>query len=341
MTGMQRVLATLAGQSVDRRAFCPVLSLYGVRLLQTPLSRYYTDPAEYARGQSAIRERFQPDVLLAPFAFALIGAAFGAELQWYGNQAPVIKRPSISSINELAAVVPPDIDTHPNLQYIREAVRLMKAEHRDDVVIAAPLPPPIDLPNLVMGIDAWMDMVLFSREKAMSVMEVMIDFIVRFANSLLEAGATLIVLPCAFASPAIVSRDVAEEFARPALCRTFEKFKGPAVLHHGGAPLLDHLDLLRDIPNVVGVVIDQDDDLDLAREALGPDPIILSGINAPSMESLTAAHIEHACLEILQNRRDDPRFIFATCGPDIPYTTSEENIHALRNAIASGARFVP
>ena len=61
MNSMERIQAALAGKPVDRRAIAPVLGLYGARLTNCPLDQYYTDPAAYARGQSAVRETFQPD----------------------------------------------------------------------------------------------------------------------------------------------------------------------------------------------------------------------------------------------------------------------------------------
>lgn len=97
MNSTERIMATLAGKPLDRRAIAPVLGLYGARLTGCPLDQYYTDPAAYARGQSAVRETFRPDVLCAPLAFALIGAAFGSELVFPDTEAPNIRRPAVQS----------------------------------------------------------------------------------------------------------------------------------------------------------------------------------------------------------------------------------------------------
>jgi uroporphyrinogen decarboxylase len=91
MNSLERLHATLAGKPLDRRAVAPVLGLYGARLTGCPLEQYYTDPVAYVRGQTAIREMFQPDILYAPVAFASLGAAFGGELVHLETMPPDLR----------------------------------------------------------------------------------------------------------------------------------------------------------------------------------------------------------------------------------------------------------
>lgn len=332
MNPTQRILATLEGKPTDRRAIAPGLGLYGARLSGCPLQTYYRDPAAYARGQAQVRERFAPDLLFGPFAFALIGEAFGSELHWFETQPPTVRRPVAATVEDWDGLAIPDPHRDPRLAYLREAVRLMVAEHRGEVPIGMPLPPPIDLPALVMGMEGWMETVLFDPEGARRILDKVIPFFVRLANGLLEAGASFIVAPCAFASPAIVTREIAAQFARPVLTETLTKFQGPLLLHHGGAPILANLDLVAGLPRTVGYVVDERDDLDRARQILGPDVILLAGPNAPRLDGRDPAEVARVCRAILDNRRADPRFILTTTGPDIPWNTPPENIEILRHS---------
>lgn len=332
MNGTERIMATLTGQPIDRRAVNLVLSLYGARLTEVPLDRYFTDPAEYVRGQAAIRTIFDPDIMYGPFAFAIIAAAFGCKIRWHNDQAPTVCNPAVGSGEEMYRLLPPDPDTHPHLLFIREATRRMVEEYRGEVSIAVPMPPPIDLPTLIMGIDAWLDLVLFDPEGASRVLGIISDFIVRFANCLFADGANFMAMPCAFGSPAIVTREMLTDFSRPALIAAYSQFNGPVVLHHGGAPILKHLDLLTGLPQVVGYVVDQNDDLDKARTIIGEAPVLIGGLNAPGMADMTAAQVERHCLSVLKNRRDDLHFILGTCAPDVPLETPPENISAIKRA---------
>ena len=108
MNSRERIQATLMGKPVDRRPFVPVLSLYGAKLTDCPLKQYYSDAAAYARGQAAARELFEPDALCTPFAYGLIGEAFGSSLHYFEDMAPNVRRPAISSLKQWESLVFPD-----------------------------------------------------------------------------------------------------------------------------------------------------------------------------------------------------------------------------------------
>lgn len=333
MNSRERIVATLTGAALDRRAFIPGLSLYGARLTQCPLDRYYSDPLAYAAGQTAVRELFAPDALFAPFVFAKIAAAFGCQIRAVSESAPNVRRAAISSIDELDRLRIPDLDTSPDLAYFCEAVRHMVAEHGGTVPVAVALPSPTDLPALILGMDSWMETVLFDRDNAWRVVDLIGPFVVRFVNRMFELGADFAVMPCAFGSPALVTREIAEMFSKPVLAQTLAQFAGPVIFHHGGAPLLPFLDLFVDLPKLAGVAIDHLDDLAQSRAILGPDLTLLGGVFGPGLAALSMAEIEASCRDILANRSMDPHFILCTSGPDIPYHTPPENILALRAAV--------
>jgi uroporphyrinogen decarboxylase len=338
VTGLQRILATLAGEPVDRRALAPVLSLYGARLTDCPPDRYFESAEAYAHGQAAVREVFQPDVVFGPFAFAPLGAAFGSEVYYFADAAPNISRPAIDSVEAWGRVVVPDPDSHPALVYLREAIRLIAQREAGQAAVAAVLASPLDLPPLIMGLDAWMEAILFSTEAARRVASSLVPLFQRLANGLLAAGASFVVLPCAFASPAILTRDIVSSFSRPLLAETLAGIEGPVVLHHAGAPLLAHLDLITGLPPTAAFGLDPRDNLAKARAIVGPEPVLLGGPHGPGLAARTAAQIAADCRDFLEDRAPDPRFILATTGPDVPWRTPPENIRALQRAAEDFAR---
>jgi uroporphyrinogen decarboxylase len=337
MNSRERVLATMAGQATDRRPVSPVLCLYGARLTGCPLDQYFADPVAHALGQSAVRQVFSPDILFGPFAFAALGAAFGSELQFFADQPPNIRRPAIQSAREWGRLRIPDPRSHPGLGYLQEAVRLMVKEHGEEVLVAVALPPPTDLPALVLGMEGWLETVLFDREGAQQVMNSVIPFFVTLTEVLFEAGAAFLALTCGYASPAVVTRKIALNFTRPALARTLAQMRGPIVLHHAGPPILPNLDLLTGMPATVGFALHGRDDLSRARELVGPEAVLLSGPHGPDLPNLSATQVRAECETLLTDRRHDPRFILCTSGADIPFHTDAEKIHAvLEAAVAFG-----
>lgn len=341
MNGIERIAATLQGKSIDRRAVCLILPLYGARLTGCGLTEHYTDPAAYARGQSAVLETFQPDVLFGPFSLPLEGAAFGSEVRFFDNQAPNLARPAIASADEIGRLVMPDADDHPGLAYFREVIRRMSGEHGHEVPIAAIVAGPTDLPAMILGIDGWMETLLFEPEAARRMLGLTISHSVRWINALLSDGAMFAVLPVDFANPRMVSREVAYEVAIPALRETLSQLDGPVFLHSGGSPLAPFLDLFTGLPNVAGFVVNGGDSLAEARTNPGPMPVLIGNIDGPTLFLRESEQIRSDCEAALHDRCDDPYFVLGTCAADVGFGTPPENIHVFREAAADFARESP
>lgn len=311
------------------------LSLYGARLTHCPLSEYFSDSLRYAQGQAAIHDAFAPDVLFGPFGFAQIGASFGGKLKYFEDQAPVLRETAGNSVMDLVQIPIPDPETCPYLQYHCRAISDLVDRCGTGTPVAAILPLPIDLPSLIIGMDAWIDSILFDPKRTQEVIEIITPFLVDLANLFYEHGADFIVSPCAFLSPAMVTREIATNFARPVLAETLRQLHGPVVLHHGGAPVLAHLDLLTNLPNVAGYVVDSRDNLRRAREIIGPDTVLFSGPSNLSLPDMSVDEVTMRCSAVLKDRASDPRFILCNSGPDVPLSTAPENICAFRDAATS------
>lgn len=337
MNSLKRFNGMLAGQPTDRRPFTLVLSLYGARLTGCPLDQYYADPAAYARGQAAVRETFGPDVLFAPICVALIGAAFGTKLRYLTHNAPTIEAPLIASAQAWEHLSFPDPDTQPHLRFIRESLQRMVAEHRNEIPIAALLLPPLDIPLMIMGMDIWLETMLFDLPLAERIVRSIIPFFVALANRCFEDGAACLILPSAFVSSRILPRNLVERFCRPLLAEALAQLRGPVVLHHLDHPLLPYLDLLAGLPAVGAFSLAASDDLRQARAVVGPLPVLLSGPDPHWLNRSSTAEITALCTALLADRREDRRFLLCNTGADVPFGTPPENIHAVRRTVESFA----
>ncbi|WP_369424343.1 uroporphyrinogen decarboxylase family protein [Methanooceanicella nereidis] len=333
MNSRERVMAVLNGEKTDRRAFVPILNLYGARLIGATMERYYRDPALYASGQAAILESFRPDILLSPLFYAGEGEAFGANLKFFPDQPPNIRKYPVSSADEFLELEFPDIDSQPTLQYIRESLRLTVERCNSDIPVASILLNPIDLPSMVLGMDAWLDALLFKSDLHASVFNRTIDHFVAYGNALLADGASLLVSSGGFLSSTVVTRDLVEKVVMPVLKKAFAQIDGPIVIHNGGSSILPFMDLYKDLPNVVALYANAGDDLAKARRMIGDDIGLVGGMDGPSLDRFTPDEIYRRYAAILGDRREDPGFMLGTTGPDIPFDTPPENILAMIRAI--------
>ncbi len=332
MKPMERFAAVLAGDTVDR---CPVsltLSLYGARFVGGSLREYYTNAARYAEGQTAVVEAFAPDILFSPFSLPLEGSAWGSEVRFFDHQPPNLVRPAVSSAEELLRIAPPDVNVHPQLGFFREAIRRMAQAHGTDVPIAGVALNPMELPAMLLGIEGWLNALLFDEARAREILKITTAFCVRWMNALFSEGATFIVTPTNFTNPSIVTRAIVEEIAVPALTETFQQLDGPVVVHSGGSPLSRFLDAFASLPQVGGFVLNANESFAEAREKIGAQAVLVGNIDGPSLGTHTPDAIRSQCRALLEDRRDDAHFILGTSGADVALATPPECIRALKHA---------
>ena len=337
MNGLERCGATLQGESVDRRFVVLGLSLYGARLTGCPLAKYYTDPVEYVRGQQAVLETFGHDLCISPFCLTAEGEAFGCAIRSFDRQPPVLLRPALDDPKKISTLEIPDVDRHPRLQYIRETVRLQAAAHNGVRPVAAIISSPLDLPPFLIGGEAWLEALLFDPDLVSAVLDLTIPFFVRWANSLFADGAMVALLPMVFFNPLIVSDKVTASIAVPAMQKAFSQLKGPVILHHGGSPVMRALPYCSEIPNVMGYVLDQRDDICKARECVGEKPTLFSGMAGAMLDQYTPEEVRAFHTNLLHAVADDSRFAIATTTADIPFCTPSETIHAVLGAVKTFA----
>lgn len=334
MTGAERVAALLSGSPTDRRLAAPVLSLYGCRLSGISPERYFQVASSYATGQRVVADRFDPDLLFAPFALALEAEAFGAELKWSEKSHPFVHKPPLP-----AGRTPgprPKIEHSRSLSFLVETTSRLVAAAGGRTPIVAALAAPTDLPALLYGIDTWLDTLLFQPEEAMRILEVTEAHFIDLSAAYFAAGASFLTVPIAFTSPEILTDQLVETLVVPSLKRAFSRLNGPVVFHHGSGPLAKQLFLFSELPKVVGFALESSDDASLARRYAGPERLLLAGPSGGSLRGRTPKAIAEDVARRLQAWAGDPLLGLITSAADVPWDTPEENLEAFMDA-ARGA----
>lgn len=332
---MERVSASIRGQKRDRCAVGPLLSLYGARLTGCVLEKYYTQANAYALGQAMVRELCRPDILFGPFALALEGAAFGSKIQWMEKCPPNIKRPVLASVHEWKNLKIPDPDSDPILQYGYQSVQKMRAMHGQEIAIAAIALNVIDLPVMLLGIHEWLEAVLFYEEEANQLMQKLLPYTRLRINKYFESGADAVIMPCAFANPSILTRELVIRVSLPVMEESLQALNGILILHSAGAPMLPFIDLYRNLPNVAGFVLNSGEDMAEARKRAGTEKLLIGNIEGPLLQYQTEALIAGECTKLLSLAEADSRMILGTAGADIGYETSLDKIQLLHQCCQS------
>ncbi len=333
MTSLERIMAALGGQEQDRPPFTLTMSLYGSRLTDCPLDEYYSRSACYASGQQAVYELCRPDILFGPFALALEAAAFGGELFQGQGSPPFLKKPPARSVSDCLKLELPDIDSNTRLCFIRESISLLAARYKNSVPVCGIVVSPVDLPLLLMGVDAWLDTLINHPEQAAQILEKTGAHFVAWANAQLSDGASFIAVPMECVNPALLFRKIIKDTLLPAISAAFARVKGPIIFHHGGNRLGAYLADYLDLPNVAGFALDQRDSFDEARRIVGARRLLLGNINGPALHAGSDEQVLEKVRALCANRRPDPAWIFASSGADISIQTPPARVRAIADTV--------
>jgi uroporphyrinogen decarboxylase len=333
MTSMERIGAVLGGGQPDRRAFTLTLSLYGARLTGQDVHAYYSDPALYAAGQRAVVDLCEPDVVFGPFALSLEAKAFWATIAQLPDAPPVVSRPAVKFPKDIADLGRPDVGQDPDLRFLVEAVQAVVADQGGKRPVAAPIAAPSDLPILLMGMENWLQILLFEPELAAAWSRLALDHFEVLAAAYFKAGASFLVTPVMMVNPALVDAGMSKRVILPLLREAFGRLGGPVVFHHGGNRIASLIGNLKDLPNLAGFVVDEGDSLSAVRRSLGPDILLLGNLSGPHTSRRGTEDVQRRVRSILANREGDAKFILSSAGADIPFDTDPGILEAIRRQV--------
>jgi uroporphyrinogen decarboxylase len=332
MNSLERILSTIPGVETDYQPFTMLLSLYGASLIKTDTIEYYRNPVLWFEGQKAVVDTFDPDILITPFSLPIEAEAFGSELVFLNKYAPNTKKPIITDLSQIKDLPTPDFKNSLSIQFFLKGMSLMAENYGKTKAIGAPIHSPSDIPALLMGIEMWIDTLLFHHDKVKEIMEKTIAQFVRLGNELMERGATFLIVPVNFTTAMIIT-DKIFEMLLPYLEKAFSQIKGTIVIHNGGSKLMPFIGRFANLTNVIAFVLDPSESFNKAREIIGEKMVLMGNLDGPNLVNLNQEKAKEKTLRILNDRKNDKHFIFATSNADIPYETPVETIQTVVDTI--------
>ena len=334
MKPLERILAAVGNQPLDRPPCAPVLLQQGARLLDLPLSRYFGEATRLADGQSALVDRFGGD---AVFAFPHIvqdTLPFGAEVNFHEDGPPSVCKLALDRFEEIADLAVPDPSSHPYLRHTLEAAEQLASRYKGERLIVGAVIGPFSLPTLLMGTGKFLSLVKVypdhKRRYFAQLMDKMSEFAIRWGNAQLEAGCDLVVVAEGISSATVVTEETFLEDCLPHFSRVLEGIQGYCGLELVGdsEPFAQHLGDLDAVAYLVG----GSDNLTTLRRALGPNKALMGNLNNLSLLRWDPDRVEFEARRMIRDA--GPGFILANQGPEIPFHVSDENIEALIRAAA-------
>jgi len=339
MNSRERIEAMLSGERLDRHVWAVSLSAFGGSLIACPMPKYFSDPDAYVRGQTAILEILETDVLFAPHCPALEAEVLGCEVEYPVRQPPVITAPAIPSVSEMARLPVLDVRRDSRLDFIYESLEILNREHGRIVPLVAPILGPLDLPGVLLGWENWFS-IFQQQEKGPrdSLLRWCETFFVAYANRLLESGATFLQVSLDGLNGRVVSRNEAKSSLIPFLGRVFAQVRGPLILDHHASSVASWFHDLQDLPNVVGLVVGRSDSLEELSSRLKPAFWLGGGMDRATLRDVSCETLKQTCFRTLESLPSDWRFVFSLVGGDAFTDTPIEKIRILRDTVRAFPR---
>ena len=338
MTSLERIMAAVTGSDADYQPFTMLLSLYGSSLINCDTTEYYKNPVLWFEGQKAVVDTINPDILITPFSFPLEAEAFGSEMIFLHKYAPNVRKPIITDLSQIKDIRLPDLGINSSIQFFLQGTSMLVNGYKSTKAIASVLHSPCDIPSLLMGIEMWIDTLLFYPKEVDAILKKTTEHFVNLGNEYLSRGATFLVIPVNFTNPLMITDHIYEKL-KPYLENAFSQIKGPIVVHNGGCTVMPFISKFAQLPNVIAIVLDPRESFDKAREIIGDKMVLMGNFDGPNFVNLNPEKANSIALKILENRKNDKHFIFATSNADIPYDTSVETLKAVAKTIRAFKKY--
>lgn len=332
MKPLERILAAVRNDPLDRPPVMPVLLQQGARALGLSLRDYFGDPKRLADGQTALVDRFGHDAVFAIPHVVQDTLAFGAGLTFHDEGPPSVNRMVIDRYDSIAGLEVPDPTKIPYLARTLQAATELAKRHKGERLIVGAVVGPFSLPSLLMGTGKFLDLLLRHADHRSTylarLLDVMVEFTSKWANAQLAAGCDIVVFAEGIASATILSEKTFVADALPVLKRFCSEVKGLKALELVGdtLPFAKHVAAL----DVAAFLIGSNDPPAAMRQAIGNGRALIGNLNNLKLLRWNAERVRFAARRAIHEA--GPGFILSNQGPEVPFAVPEENILALIEA---------
>jgi len=333
MNGNQRIHAALAGQRVDRVPVMLINFMMAAREHGLTMAQYRHEPEHIAAALYQSVERYELDGIYVDVDTATLAEAVGVPVDFPETEPARVVGGCLVSLAEVDDLAPVDIARHPRVQVWLEAVRLLVARTRGEILVRGNCDQcPFSLASMMRTPEAWlMDLTdPDQHERADRLLAYCADVTTQFLRLMAQTGCHLLSNGDSPAGPDMISPAMYRRFALP-----WEK-QVVASAHEAGLPYVLHIcgntSLICDdmvATGADGLEIDYKTDMRLARDTIHSRAAFFGNLDPSGVMALGSPELV-ACKtrELLTVFADTPRFVLNS-GCAIPATAPSENIRAM------------
>ncbi len=342
ITGMDRLRAAASGAPCDRiPVFCTLLD-QGARELGVPPHRFYNDGALVAEAQIRLREKYGYDNV---WAFFYIGKEIGlfgdSGVQFCEDGPPVLVDALVKGPEAIEALeVPDDLENHPEFREQLTCLRILRAELGGRYPVCVLVMAAATLASMLMGMDAWMDLLMFGpadlRDRMLGKCSL---FTRRLAAAYRAAGADLLAYSSPFTSTDMVPLKTLREVTLPWLERDVGPEEGSAGMVYFCAlsRVTGSLGTVLGRREFAGVYLGPEDDIAAAKHIVAGRALTVGTIDDIKMCRWSEDEVRSEVGRLVRAGKPGGGFVLNTA--IMPLAVPERNIHAYMDAARDHGRW--
>ena len=331
----ERVLKLFNREKIDN---VPVFSgmgnitVHGLKKYGYRFAEIHTDPRKMADMAASTYKLFGFECAVVPFDMGIEAEALGCQINYYSHREegilyPTIKQPLAEKLVDLDIQLPADLASAGRIPVVTEAIRLLKKEFGDQIVIGSYILGPYLIAAQVVDVGDIAKSCFKKPGLVTAAMEKTSELIIALAKIYREAGADYVTIREMGAGPDILSPRLFKSLIMPHLEHIFAGVDSPNVLHICGDTnsIVDQMGAC----GADAISIEEKNNLAESRKLLGPDALIFGNIAGYNM--LAVGKPEDVDLAVKTAIESGTSAIWPGCDiwPDAP----EENMKALMAAV--------
>ena len=335
VNSLERIAAAVDFRKPDRAPVIAQVFGHAGALAGVPLDEYVRDGEKLARCQIEALIRYGYDAVFSVMDVGVETEAAGSTLCYRRNQYPVVDRHALQD-GDTAALAVPDPERAGRMPEMLKALRILRDELGDEVLVVGCIVGPFTLTTQLLGIEKALFMAIDDFPSLERVMDYATEVAIRFGEAQLRAGAHLPMVFDPSASPAVIPPRLFREFELPRLRRVFEALGAAGAtsnwLHIAGPvkPILPFY------PQA-GVGIANFDYCVTPSEARSqlPATCLDGNIRSLAFVDSTPAAIGASADDLLLAFGESGGFILSS-GCEVPPESRPENVAAMIQAVGGG-----
>lgn len=280
----RQVLALLNGRRIGRvPCFSGLINItsIGLEAVNLRLSEIHTDPVKMAAAAATTFRLFGFESAVVPTDLCVEASALGARVDFREDLSepafPLIAAPLAASTDDLKLDIAQDVTRHERIAAVAEAIRLLKHQVGERIVVGAWVPGPLTLATQVIELSNLYADIARAPQAVARVLDPLTDVLTQVALAYRAAGADFVTVHEMGGSPGVIGPRAFERLALPRLQRLIGALPPPRVLSVCGRTNRA-LPLLVEV-GAEALSLDQMNDLARSRELVGARRLLFGNID--------------------------------------------------------------